>query len=310
METALHLWLTPALIALFLYGIAQGLVKKNISEVSPARFCLFFVAAKTVVNLSYFFYETHPDPFAEAGRSFMLTGILAYILDGTGWILYYKSIVLGPITIVGTLSAAYPATTVLFAGVFLGEVLDPIQYLGVFLVIASCVGLSIAPADPSSKMRSHFWIVLAGGALIIWGAAQTIVKHAYTLPESSEANMALFNTIGGMLTLGIYGILYGRAKNGGADSKGEWLKALIPMLMMAGGDLGVLIASRFGEISIVTPLTAAYPVVTLVFASVALKEKITPLQWICIAATLAGMYLSTDGPRFMEWLGFAQAASP
>ncbi|MEA3175860.1 MAG: hypothetical protein QOF42_3271, partial [Gammaproteobacteria bacterium] len=39
-------WLTPSMIALFLYGIGQGLVKKYIGEVSPARFCLYFVLAK------------------------------------------------------------------------------------------------------------------------------------------------------------------------------------------------------------------------------------------------------------------------
>ena len=47
------------------------------------------------------------------------------------------------------------------------------------------------------------------------------------------------------------------------------------MGMMAGGDLGVIIASRYGPISIVTPLTGAYPVVTLAFAALVLKERIT-----------------------------------
>src|SRR5579872_7009720 len=44
-DTALLVWLTPSLIALFLYGIGQGLVKKYIGEVPPARFCLYFVLA-------------------------------------------------------------------------------------------------------------------------------------------------------------------------------------------------------------------------------------------------------------------------
>lgn len=63
-------------------------------------------------------------------------------MDGLGWILYYKSIVHGPIAIVGTLSAAYPALTVLFAALFLGKVLTPWQYLGVALVLAACLGLA------------------------------------------------------------------------------------------------------------------------------------------------------------------------
>lgn len=298
MSPDLLIWLTPALMALFSYGIAQGLVKKYIGDVSPARFCLFFVVAKTVVNLGYFLTQDHPNPFSEESRSFFWMGLLAYVLDGSGWILYYKSIVLGPITIVGTLSAAYPATTVIFAALFLGEILTPIQYLGVSLVILSCVGLSIAPSDPNSPTKGHKWIILAGSALIIWGAAQTLVKYSYTLPQANEANMALFNTFGGALTLGVYGMLYGRARNqgsnNGSSSGSEWLKAFLPMCMMAAGDLGVIIASRYGEISVVTPLTAAYPVVTLVFAFVVLKEKISAIQWLCILMTLVGMYLSPN----------------
>ena len=46
------IWLVPTLVSLFLYGIGQGLVKKYISEVPPARFCLYFVVAKIVLNLS------------------------------------------------------------------------------------------------------------------------------------------------------------------------------------------------------------------------------------------------------------------
>jgi drug/metabolite transporter (DMT)-like permease len=294
MSHNLLLWLIPAIIALFSYGIAQGLVKKYIADVLPARFCLFFVAAKAAVNMGYFLTQAHPNPFSSESRGFLWIGLLAYLLDGSGWILYYKSIVLGPITIVGTLSAAYPATTVVFAALFLEEILTPIQYVGVSLVILSCVGLSIAPSDPNSRTRGHKWIFLAAGALIIWGAAQTLVKYAYTFPEANEANMALFSTIGGALTLGVYGMLYGRATGNGSSSGSEWLKATVPMCMMAGGDLGVIVASRYGKISIVTPLTAAYPVVTLVFAAVALKEKITPAQWLCIIMTLIGMYLSPN----------------
>jgi hypothetical protein len=38
----LLLWLTPALLALLLYGLGQGFVKMWITEVPPARFCLYF----------------------------------------------------------------------------------------------------------------------------------------------------------------------------------------------------------------------------------------------------------------------------
>lgn len=283
------IWLMPAITALVLYGIGQGLVKKWISEVPPARFCLYFVVAKAVVNLGYFFTNEHPVLTDPAGFKFMAVGVLAYILDGIGWILYFESIVAGPITIVGTLSAAYPALTIVFARFFLNEQLMTIQYVGVAIVIAACLGLSYSPPDPNAKVTNKKWIPLSFFALVLWASAQTLVKFSYGLPNASDATLALCNTIGGFLTLGTFGFLYGRQ---GQHSAGEWVKSFMPMGMMAAGDLGVIIASKYGPISIVTPLTGAYPLVTLGFAAVALKERITKLQWLCIVLILVGIYLT------------------
>lgn len=288
--TPLLIWLVPSLMALLLYGVGQGLVKKWISEVPPARFCLYFVVAKAIVNLGFFGTQQHPALDSAAGQPFLTLGVLAYILDGAGWILYFESIIAGPITIVGTLSAAYPALTVLFANLFLHETLGQVQYLGVALVIGGCLGLSYAPPDPNAKVTSARWIPLSFLALVLWAAAQTVVKHAYTLPEASEANLAVCNTLGGLLTLGVFGWLKGRQ---GTHSRREWGRSFLPMGMMAAGDLGVIIANRYGPISIVTPITGAYPVVTLAFASIVLKETITRLQWLCIALILVGMTLAT-----------------
>lgn len=297
MESAnpIFLWLTPALITLFLYGVGQGLVKKWIEEVPPARFCLYFMAAKATVNLGFYFYNFFMDPVGHTppldpeARQAMLLGILAYLLDGTGWILYFLSIIAGPITIVGTLSAAYPALTVLLARWLLDEKLQNLQYAGVALVIMACLGLSYSPPDPDGKKTNKTWIPLALMALVLWASASTIVKYSYGLPGASEVNLTLFNTIGGFLTLGIYGYWKGRE---GANDFGEFKKSFAPMAMMAGGDLGVIVALKFGPASIVTPLTGAYPVVTLGFASLVLKERITPFQWVCIMLLLIGIILS------------------
>ena len=283
----LMLWLTPSLIALFLYGIGQGLVKKYIGEVSPARFCLYFVLARSIVFLGYYALGGGRPPLAAPdGYAFLGLGVLAYLFDGTGWILYFESIIAGPITIVGTLSAAYPALTVVFARVFLGERLQGLQYAAVALVIGGCLGLSYSPAGEGQKITSRRWIPLSFMALVCWASAGTITKYAYTLPSSSEVNMALCGALGGALSLGSYGLWKGRR---GAHSLRAWLHSFAPMGMMAGGDLGVLVAMQAGPASIVVPLTGAYPVVTLTFAALVLKERIALLQYACIAAIIVGM---------------------
>lgn len=284
----LYVWLTPALIALLLYGLGQGLVKKWIGEVSPARFCLYYVLATSIVNFGFFITQDHPPLLAAAGLGFLTFGVLAYVFDGIAWILYFQSIVLGPVAIVGTLSAAYPALTIVFARVFLGEELTALQYLAVTLVIAGCLGLSYAPSEESRQTTSRRWIPLSLLALVCWAASNTLIKYSYSLPGANEANLAVCSSIGGTLTLGVFGLLRGRH---GAHSLRAWVHSFVPMGMMAGGSLGLIIAARHGPISIVTPLIGSYPVVTLVYAALVLKERITRSQYGCIGSILAGMTL-------------------
>jgi drug/metabolite transporter (DMT)-like permease len=280
------MWLTPAVLALLLYGLGQGFVKMWITEVPPARFCLYFACARALVMGCYFFASSHTPLFTLEGRHLLAIGVFAYLLDGVGWIMYFQSIIAGPITIVGTLSAAYPAITVLLAHWFLGETLAPLQYVAVALVIAGCIGLAYQPSDAANKVTGRAWIPLALSAVLLWGGAQTIVKYDYSLGVT-DANMALCSVVGALLTLGTYGLWKGRA---GTHSAVEWMRSFLPMGMMASGDLGVLVASRYGAISIVTPLTGAYPLVTLAFAALVLRERITLLQWGCITAILVGMF--------------------
>lgn len=286
----LLMWLTPALLALLLYGLGQGFVKMWITEVPPARFCLYFACARAIVMGCYYFANPHASIFATGGQQVFAIGVFAYLLDGTAWIMYFLSIIAGPITIVGTLSAAYPALTIVFAHWFLGETLSSLQYGAVVLVVGGCIGLAYQPADAANKVSGRAWIPLAFTALVLWGASQTVVKYDYQL-GATDANMSLYSMIGALLTLGVYGLWKGRA---GTHSLREWLRSFLPMGMMASGDLGVLVASRYGKISIVTPLTGAYPLVTLAFASIVLRERIKLFQWGCISAILLGMYFCTS----------------
>lgn len=297
------IWMLPAFITLMLYGLGQGLVKKWSEEVPPAQFCLFLILARSVVNIGYFLVMPHPPLFSAEGLGYLLVGVLVYVLDGSGWILYFESIVYGPITIVGTLSAAYPALTLLFAQVFLHESLVSQQYMGVAMVIFGCLGLSYSPPDAQDKPSSRRWIPLALTALTCWGAAQTLLRYSYSLPGASESNMAIYAIFGGLCTLGLYGLLKGRRSKPSETAEAAhipFLHSFLPMAMMTGGDLGVIIASSSGPASLVAPITGAYPLVTLGFAAVVLKEHISRLQWACLVILLAGIGFSTIVPESLS----------
>jgi drug/metabolite transporter (DMT)-like permease len=282
-------WLAPTFGALLAWGLAQGLVKKYIGEVSAASFCLYSASANAIVNVAFWAFHDSPPAFAPEGREFAFWGLLAYLLDGIAWIFYYQSLTYGPISIVGTLSAAYPALTVIFARTFLGEELTLAQGAGVGAVLLGCLALAWSPSESPAAKNSR-WKFLAGAALVIWGVSGTLIRYSYGFPAAHEANLALFIAIGGLLTLGVYGVLKGAAHSA---SRTEWLHSVGPMSTMAVGSLLVAIAYKHGPASLVTPLAGAYPVVTIAFAWAVLKERPTPLQWGGIAAVLLGMILTT-----------------
>jgi drug/metabolite transporter (DMT)-like permease len=283
-------WLAPTLGAMLTWGIAQGLVKKYIGEVPPARYCLYYALANAAVSLTFWTFHDTPPALAPENRQFALWGLGAYLLDGIAWIFYYQSILYGPISIVGTLSAAYPALTVIFARALLAETLGATQLLGVVAVIAGCLALAYTPPEDRAKQTQRRWMAYAGAAILIWGVNGTMIRYAYRFPGAHEANMALFIAIGGLSTLGVYGLLFGRR---GATSRGEWLRSVGPMATMAVGSLLAAVAYKKGPASIVTPLSGAYPVVTLAFAWAVLQERPTGLQRIGIVLVLVGMVLTT-----------------
>ena len=282
-------WLAPTFGALLAWGVAQGLVKRYIGEVSAAHFCLYYAIANAIVNAGFWLLSDAPPPFAADGREFAYWALLAYVLDGIAWIFYYQSITYGPISIVGTLSAAYPALTVIFARTFLGESLTAVQGVGVGAVLLGCMALAYAPAH-GGRHTDKRWMFLAAIALVIWGVSGTLIRYAYGFPNSHEGNMALFIALGGLSTLGVYGVVKGAAHT---SSHSELLRAFGPMATMAVGSLLVAIAYKHGPASLVTPLAGAYPVVTIAFAWAVLKERPTWLQWAGIAAVLIGMVLTT-----------------
>lgn len=283
------MWLAPAVATLLLWGLGQGLLKQFIGDVRPARFCLYYVLARGLVNIGFYLATAAEGTQApNVLTSFFATGVLAYLFDGVGWILYFESIVAGPITIIGTLSAAYPALTILLAHLFLGEKLVSRQYEAAALVVLGCVGLALPTQASQFRIKANRWVPFALGAILCWASSQLCIKYAFTLPGAEERGLALCSLIGSAVTLGAYGLVRGRT---GEHSWGGWLRSFLPMGMMAGGDLGLILANRNGPVSIIAPLTAAYPAVTMAYAILALRERLSPTKWFMLGGTLAGILL-------------------
>jgi drug/metabolite transporter (DMT)-like permease len=305
-------WLALTLIAVFLFGLGDGLYKQFVEHISPSRFCLYSAPVAAVVYISFFLTHDHPPPLALEGRQFLYCATLANLLEGIAVILYFESLKGGLVSIVGPITAASPAVTVVLAYFFLEEILTPVQYGGVVLVIAGCLGIAYEPSDspadspfprsgragpdgeppgksdPGKKAMKQLWFLQAVLSVFGWGIGATLMKYAYQLPNANEANFMFFRVFTVALTLGVYGLLREREWHFPAR---EAALAAVPLAMYSVGNAVLITAYKWGPASLVMPLLAASIPVTLVYAFFVLRERLTRFQWACITLAFIGMLL-------------------
>ena len=76
----------------------------------------------------------------------------------------------------------------------------------------------------------------------------------------------------------------------------DWISAIVVGLLMAIGTLALFAALRRGKASIVTPLTALYPLVTVILAVLFLHEHFDSVKvGAIVLALIAAFALSREG---------------
>lgn len=282
-------WLLPLAATVLFYGLAQALTKQFIADMSAGVFILLMVIAKALINGGSFLLWAKVNPFDPAASHFVWLSLLGNAINGVAWLYYYKALEKGSVSIVGTITAAYPTVTVLLAWLFLGEKLLPLQYLGIAVIILA--GLLIAyqkdaGADYGPGQR---WVMQAGVTFLLWGVASAVFKAAFNAAGADTISFFVHNALMFALVLVPYGLKDTRGQRWGTRS--QLLLAAIPVTLFCLGDLTLFRAIELGPASIVTPLSGLYPLVTLLYVWPVLKERVSKQQGVAIALSLLAIVL-------------------
>ncbi|MCE5335385.1 MAG: EamA family transporter [Desulfobacteraceae bacterium] len=131
------------------------------------------------------------------------------------------------------------------------------------------------------------WAVYSFLALFIWGLWGFFPKMAISCLEPKCA--FFFQVVGGIGT-GLLAVLFMKPDVFAAN-----LKGIVPALLTgAAGSLGgicFLYALRGGKVSVIAPLTALYPVISVALAVLFLKEKVSPVQCAGVALAVVSVIL-------------------
>lgn len=282
-------WALPLACTVLFYGLAGGLWKQ--SSLGYGQFCVLFFVVKSFTNWAAWLFSARRNPLAPERKTFTRWALFGQLFNGLAWICYFKALSTGPAAIVQTITAAYTALTVILALLFLKERLVAIQMAGVAMVIGSsvCLGMTSGSAQGG---QGNLWFFASLGTLLSWGVCTAIFKHAYNQPGSDDPVFFLTNWVGMGLTVFPFGLSQLEG-----EPWGEGLTlGLVIVTLYSLGDLTLFAAINRGPASIVSPLSGLYPLPTIAYSALVLKEHISALQWGAVGVVLVALVLIVPAP--------------
>ena len=280
-----------ALSALAIYGMTQVIAKAAVGSSNATSMVAlnFLVSVPVYVFIFISAVLLWGEYFDHL--EYVLYGLIGASTARGGYYIYLEALEKGSVSMVGSITAAFPAITAVLAVTLLGEDLDPIRALGITTVIGSMIALSYSHGKSANHHGfSKSALMLSIATLLIWGFGGIFIKLALDgLPLIGYLGLYVF-------ILPPIAFAYLRHKGAGWSVMiPRWTVPVIGAIVVA--ELWQLAyfsetsAISVGAASIVFPLISAYPVVTIVGARIFLKERLSRTDWIILAFVVLGILL-------------------
>lgn len=226
-------------------------------------------------------------------------GALAGLLNAIGTLALYRSFEIGKMTVVAPVSASYPALTAILS-LSTGEHLTPPRLAGTLLVLAGAIlvvrgesGSSTegnekeaTQASASTKLAAGIgWALLAasGYGVLFWLLGTHIVPSI-----GYAATVWMIRLTCSILTFPL--VLAKQPLP--LPHQGSVFAAVLGMAIL---DTGAFVLNNRGmeleQVSVVSVLASLYSVVTVVLATMFLREHISGRQWLGIVGIFTGIFL-------------------
>jgi bacterial/archaeal transporter family protein len=291
-------WLFYCLLAILMWGV-WGIISKAATKVaSDATILVISTLGVLPAGLVLLLSKN-----LKQGRNLPLGCAYAFatgVCGSTGNLLMLQSLSSGgDASIVLPLTGMFPLATVILAVLILKERLNGVQVAGIALALGALYLFNAA--DPAASGKAGLWASLAApwmrsalGALLLWGLAGVLQKLA-TDQISAELSTLCF-TVAFIPVAGVVAMMF--QVQWPLPSTQAWLLVLLFGAFIGFGTLVLFAAYRDGKASIVTPVYALYPAVTVLLAVPIFQEKIDVWRAAGIAlALVAAIALSHETPE-------------
>jgi drug/metabolite transporter (DMT)-like permease len=220
----------------------------------------------------------------------LLWGALGGAAGVVGMQLFYRALSAGAMTVVAPITAVTSAAIPVVVGLAAGERTEGLRLLGVVCALAAIGLVSAAPRPAGQELivtRRLVATALGAGAsfglffILIAAAGDVAGGYAGLWPVAASQLSALL--VGGVLLA--------------ITRPGEWPRAGAFRWTLLAGPFDMtanalyLLATRYGQLSLVAPLAALYPVTTVLLALIIDHERLRGIQIAGLALAAVGLVL-------------------
>lgn len=265
-----------------IYDFLGGVFSKQIGSFK-SLFWSQLAGLMSILFLSFAFKTTFDIPVL----AFALSP-LASIVYSAGYLFFFKGFEKGNVSIIAATMNLWAVFTMLFAFIFMGQRLSPIQTIGVVMILS---GATLASLDWSSMRSQKFQLSLGVkeailGAFffgIFWNISEVISEEVGWLLTTLlvKFGIALFLLIFSVVAKQEFGLTNTPAKT-------KYVIFLMGMIEVAAVAL-VNYGLTIGDAILITPIASALSIVTIALAVIFLKDKISKLQGFGIFTAIIGI---------------------
>jgi bacterial/archaeal transporter family protein len=284
-----------------LYGIGAALgfgVADLFGAVSTRRIgvpvTLFVIQVVDVAALSVLLLTPLPGALEAEGAAWV--AIFAGGALGTiSFFCFYRALQLGPVAVVSPVFASYASISVILSVILIGERLSPLATLGVVGTLVGVVLATVGTAAAETPVRSSSGgIPYALAATLAWGIATYLIgryaqQTGWFLPVYGSRVVEFVGVGAALVLLRAIGrpIRVPRPQDA-AIAAGAGLADVTAVALFARG-------SQVGLVSIVSAVSATFPLVLITAGVTLFRERPTLAQWVGALTTVAGLVVLALG---------------
>ncbi|SRR5258706_4688781 len=285
----LPLGILSGIFALFGWGVSDFTGAIASRKINNVRTLFWSLSIGSVIFLIFYIFTSLRLPvftFSYLGIMF-----LAALLQATGGYFFFKGFQVGDVSIVSPIASSFGMWTVILAVIFLHETLSIFQIFQIGLII---IGIFLVSTDISKFIKKSKFLISDKGAKYAFIASLFWAISFILYSPLVKVNGWLISAICLRLLMlsCVFIFAFFTKKNLLFSPK----KEITPfVLITASADVigysGYSIGLEHGLTAIVSPVAAAFPLVTVFLAQIYLKEKLVLNQIIGIVGIISGLIL-------------------